>query len=64
MKFTQDKNHPIFTEFPQYLAEWKKLEQEYYRIPSWRIFKQLQNIRKREKLTKAYSARMIEWGII
>lgn len=63
LTLVQDKSHPMLTEFPQYLAEWKRLEQEYSRIPSWRTFKQLRNIRQREKLTKAYTARMKEWGI-
>lgn len=51
-------------EFSAYLAEWHRLEQEYYRIPSWRTFKQLKNIRQREKLTKAYEATMKQRGII
>lgn len=48
----------------KYISEWQALDAEYYRIPSWRIFKQIKNIRQREKLTKAYTAKMKEWGII
>lgn len=50
--------------FMKYVADWRALEREYYRIPSWRWFKQLRNIKKREKLTRLYVARMRHWGII
>lgn len=50
--------------FRAYVSQWQALEREYNRIPSWRTFKQLRNIRKREKLTKAYTAKMKEWGIL
>lgn len=50
--------------FTAYVNEWQRLDREYSRIPSWRTIKQLRNIRKREKLTKAYTARMREWGIL
>ncbi len=58
----------ILDNFPQafnaYVREWRALEDEYYRIPNWRTFKQLSNIRKREKLTKAYIVKMRGWGLI
>lgn len=58
----------IIDNFPKalndYIAEWRRLEAEYYKIPSWRIFKQLKNIKQREKLTKAYEAKMKDWGLI
>ena len=50
--------------FMEYNRKWQELDRQYYQIPSWRIFKQLANIRKREKLTKAYTVQMKEWGII
>jgi len=53
----------MLIEFMAYTADWKRLDQEYYRIPSWRWIKQMRNIRQREKLTKAYTAKMREWGI-
>ncbi len=54
----------ILEHLKAYIAEWQALEAEYYRIPSWRTFKQLKNIRQREKLTKAYTAKMKKWGIL
>lgn len=54
----------VYNAFMQYVSAWRKLEQQYYHIPSWRIFKQLSNIRQREKLTKAYVKRMVDWGVI
>lgn len=53
-----------FPRFMKYIEEWRELERQYYHIPSWRTFKQLKNIRQREKLTKAYVAQMKEWGVI
>lgn len=50
--------------FMKYVADWRELERQYYRIPSWRWFKQLRNIKKRENLTRVYVARMRHWGII
>lgn len=50
--------------FFKYVEEWRDLERAYYRIPSWRVFKQLRNIKKRERLTTLYVARMKRWGII
>lgn len=64
MIFTQDQTHPIITEFPAYLEEWRMLEEAYYQIPSWRIFKQLRNIRLREQLTRDYERKMQAWGLI
>lgn len=64
MIFTQDQTHPIITEFPAYLDEWRMLEEAYYRIPSWRWLKQLQNIRQRERLTKEYERKMHTWGLV
>lgn len=54
----------VFQAFQRYIAEWRELERQYYQIPSWRLFKQLQNIRKREKLTRLFVARMKHWGIL
>lgn len=50
--------------FTKYVDEWRELDRQYAEIPSWRIFKQLSNIRKREKLTRLFTARMKKWGII
>lgn len=50
--------------FLKYIADWRELERAYYRIPSWRWFKQLRNIKERETLTKVYVARMKKRGII
>lgn len=54
----------IMLALQKYIKEWRELEAAYYRIPSWRIFKQLSNIRQREKLTRVYTARMKHWGIL
>lgn len=54
---------PPIKEFLAYIDEWQALDRAYYRIPSWRIFKQMSNIRKREKLTKAWIARCREYGV-
>lgn len=54
----------FFETFQRYVSEWRQLEREYYQIPSWRIFKQLQNIRQREQLTRVFTARMKKWGIL
>lgn len=54
----------ILEQFKSYIAEWRELERQYYRIPSWRVFKQLQNIKQREKLTRLFTARMKNWGVI
>lgn len=54
----------ILEQFKSYVAEWRELERQYYRIPSWRVFKQLSNIKRREKLTRVFSQRMKKWGVI
>lgn len=54
----------FFTAFMKYVEEWQELEREYYKIPGWRIIKQIRNIKKRETLTRVYTARMKKWGII
>lgn len=54
----------FFQTFQNYVSEWRRLEAEYYRIPSWRWIKQLQNIKERENLTRVYVARMKKWGIL
>ena len=51
-------------EFQRYVKEWRRLETEYYQIPSWRVFKQLRNIHRREALTRRYAARMKYWGVL
>lgn len=50
--------------FQNYVRDWRALEAEYYRIPSWRWIKQLQNIKERENLTRIYVARMKKWGLL
>lgn len=54
----------VVTAFQKYIKDWRELEAAYYRIPSWRWFKQLSNIRQREQLTRVYVARMKKWGVI
>lgn len=54
---------PPIADFFEYIRQWEELDREYYQIPSWRIIKQLRNIRKREKLTKAWAQRMREAGV-
>lgn len=54
----------FFEAFQKYVADWRELERQYCQIPSWRIIKQLQNIRQREQLTRVYTARMQKWGIL
>lgn len=50
--------------FQKYMDDWRALDREYYRTPSWRIFKQLSITRKQAKLTQLFTARMIKHGII
>lgn len=58
----------IIDNFPKalndYIADWRKLEAEYYKIPSWRFFKQMRNIKQREQLTKQFELKMKDWGLI
>lgn len=54
----------VFEALTKYIADWRELERQYYQIPSWRIFKQLSNIRQRERLTKLFVARMKHWGVL
>lgn len=54
----------VLEQLKAYIAEWHKLEREYYRIPDWRWFKQMQNIKRRERLTRVFTQRMKKWGII
>ncbi len=49
--------------FKKYIAEYKKLEVEYSRIPNWRIFKQLRNIKKRETLTRIFTTKSRKWDL-
>lgn len=58
------EGNKVVTAFVKYIEEWHKLDVEYYTIPSWRIFKQLKNIRQREKLTRIFTARMKHYGVI
>lgn len=53
-----------FPVFMKYVSEWRELERQYYQIPSWRIFKQLKNIKQRENLTRVFVARMKKHGVI
>lgn len=57
-------SHEFVDAFMAYVNEWCELERQYYRIPSWRWFKQMSNIRQREQLTRVYVARMKHWGIL
>lgn len=50
--------------FTEYVDQWQELDNQYANIPEWRIFKQLSNIRKREKLTRLFTARMKKYGVI
>ena len=66
VEFKQDQSHPILTEFPKYLEDYRRLEIEYYKIRNWPIIgfiRQMHNLRQRSKLTKAYEKKMKEWGI-
>lgn len=54
----------VFEALTKYIADWRELERQYYKIPSWRLFKQLSNIRHRERLTKLFVARMKHWGVL
>lgn len=56
----------LLAEFSDYIAEHRRLEQEYDQIRAWPIvgfIKQMANIRRREQLNKAYEAKMKAWGI-
>lgn len=61
MKLKPDEFIRIFTD---YVDQWRELDNQYARIPGWRIFKQLRNIRKRERLTRLFTARMKKYGVI
>lgn len=50
--------------FLDYINQWRYLESEYYRIPEWRFFKKMANIRQRERLTREYEKKMKSWGLI
>lgn len=50
--------------FREYLNKILELEKEYLQIPSWRFFKQMKNIRKREKLNRDYKVKMFELGVL
>lgn len=63
-KITSVSSEKFFTAFIEYVEEWRELEREYYKIPAWRIIKQIRNIKKRETLTRVYTARMKHWGVI
>ena len=54
----------VITTFQKYIKEWHDLDVAYYKIPSWRIFKQLKNIRQREQLTRVFVDRMKHHGVI
>lgn len=54
----------VITTFIKYVEDWRELDRQYYEIPSWRIFKQLKNIRQREQLTRVFVARMKHNGVI
>lgn len=54
----------MITTFIKYVEDWRELDRQYYQIPSWRIFKQLKNIRQREQLTRVFVARMKHNGVI
>lgn len=54
----------VITTFIKYVEDWRELDRQYYQIPSWRIFKQLKNIRQREQLTRVFVARMKHNGVI
>lgn len=61
---TKQKAYQVVKAFKDYLNEHAELEKEYTRIPNWRHFKQMKNIRKREKLTRQYKLRMFELGVL
>jgi hypothetical protein len=50
-------------EFAVYLNRYAELEKEFARIPQWRHFKVMKNLRKRELLTRQYKVRMAELGL-
>lgn len=49
--------------FTKYLNEYKQLEFEYSRIPSWRWVKLFRNLKARESLTRVYTAKMRTWDL-
>jgi hypothetical protein len=54
----------VISTFQNYIKEWHELDVEYHKIPSWRIIKQLKNIKERENLTRVFVARMKYHGVI
>ncbi len=60
----KEKSRRIIKEFKEYLNKYSELELEFSRIPRWRHFKQMKNIRQRERLTRQFKVRMFELGVL
>jgi len=60
----EHSSEAILVQLKDYIKRWQALNDEYSRIPSWRTIKQLQNIKRRENLTRQFVNRMKRWGVI
>lgn len=60
---TKEKSKRLLYEFKRYLNDYAELEKEYIRIPKWRHFKIMKNLKKRENLTRDYKVKMFELGV-
>lgn len=47
----------------KYINQYKELEFEYTRIPSWRFIKQWKNIKARENLTRVFKMKTRKWDM-
>ncbi len=54
----------VVVEFTKYINAYDELLKEYARTPNWRIVKAMRNIKKRERLTREFTAKMFELGVI
>lgn len=61
---SKEKATKIVKAFRNYLNSYLELEREYMRIPNWRYFKKMKNIRQRETLTRQYKLQMFELGVL
>jgi hypothetical protein len=60
---TKEKARRILHALKWYVNTYAELEKEYSSIPNWRFFKQMRNLKKRERLTREFKTRMFELGV-
>lgn len=64
LKVAKTKTKIALSAFKQYIEEYAELEKEHARIPRYRMFQQMRNIKKRELLTRDFKRKMAELGIM